>query len=86
MEIKILCQSCGIPLDTEALKGTEKNGSTNKEYCKFCYDKGGFTNPNLSLDELQETVEIQMKKLKLPDDSIQDALNILPNLNRWKAK
>jgi hypothetical protein len=27
-----------------------------------------------------------MKKLKLPDDAIQDALNILPNLNRWKAK
>ncbi|MGO4816881.1 zinc ribbon domain-containing protein [Flavobacterium sp. W22_SRS_FP1] len=85
MEIKILCQSCGIPLDTEALKSTEKNGLKNEEYCKFCYDKGEFTSPNLSLDELKETIEIQMKKLKLPDDAIQDALNILPNLNRWKV-
>ena len=85
MEIKILCQSCGIPLDNETLKGTEKNGLKNEEYCKFCYDQGGYTNPNLTLDELKETVEIQMKKLKLPDDAIEDALNILPNLNRWKA-
>jgi hypothetical protein len=24
MENKIICQSCGMPLDTEAVKGTEK--------------------------------------------------------------
>lgn len=85
MEIKILCQSCGIPLDKETIKGSEKNDLKNEEYCKFCYDQGGYTNPNLTLDELKETVQIQMKKMKLPDHAIDDALNILPNLNRWKV-
>lgn len=85
MEIKILCQSCGIPLDGEALKGTEKNGLKNDEYCKFCYNQGGFTNPHLTLDQIMKTTESQMKKLKLSDDAIQEALNILPTLNRWKG-
>lgn len=85
MEIKPLCQSCGIPLDNDAIKGTEKNGLKNQEYCKFCYDQGGFINPNLTLDEMKERVENQMKKLKLSDEAIQEAMSILPPLNRWKS-
>ncbi len=85
MEIKPLCQSCGIPLDNDTIKGTEKNGLKNQEYCKFCYDQGGFINPNLTLDEMKERVENQMKKLKLSDEAIQEAMSILPPLNRWKS-
>ena len=85
MKIKPLCQSCGIPLDTDAIKGTEKNGLKNQEYCKFCYDQGGFTNPNLTLDEMKKTLENQMRKLKLSDEMIQEAVSILPPLNRWKS-
>lgn len=85
MEIKPLCQSCGIPLDNDAIKGTEKNGLKNQEYCKFCYDQGGFINPNLTIDEMKERVEIQMKKLKLSDEAIQEAISVLPPLNRWKS-
>jgi hypothetical protein len=85
MEIKILCQSCGIPLDNEAIKGVEINGLKSEEFCKFCYHQGAFTNPNLKLSEMQENVETLMKKLDLPDDAIQQTINILPNLNRWKA-
>lgn len=85
MQIKPLCQSCGIPLDNDAIKGTEKNGLKNQEYCKFCYDQGGFINPNLTLDEMKERVENQMKKLKLSDEAIQEAMSILPPLNRWKS-
>jgi hypothetical protein len=85
MEIKPLCQSCGIPLDNDAIKGTEKNGLKNQEYCKFCYDQGGFINPNLTIDEMKERVENQMKKLKLSDEAIQEAISVLPPLNRWKS-
>ncbi len=85
MEIKPLCQSCGIPLDNDAIKGTEKNGLKNQEYCKFCYDQGGFINPNLTIDEMKERVENQMKKLKLSDEVIQEAISVLPPLNRWKS-
>lgn len=85
MEIKPLCQSCGIPLDNDAIKGTEKNGLKNQEYCKFCYDQGGFINPNLTIDEMKERVENQMKKLKLSDEAIQEAISVLLPLNRWKS-
>jgi len=45
MESKILCQSCGMPLDTEEMKGTEKNGLKSNEYCKYCYENGVFKHP-----------------------------------------
>lgn len=85
MEIITLCQSCGIPLDNDAIKGTKKNGLKSEEYCKFCYELGGFTDPNLTLAQIMETSEMQMKKLKLPDAAIQEALDILPTLSRWKG-
>jgi hypothetical protein len=38
MIVATLCQSCGIPLDNQQLKGTEANGFKTDDYCKFCYD------------------------------------------------
>jgi hypothetical protein len=35
--------------------------------------------------DMKETVETQMNKLKLSEKLIQDAVNILPTLNRWKT-
>jgi hypothetical protein len=43
MILPTLCQSCGIPLDTEQLKGTKTWFKTD-EYCKFCYDAGLLSN------------------------------------------
>ena len=80
-----LCQSCGIPLDNQQLKGTEANGLKTDEYCKFCYDAGSFVKPSMTFGDMKETVETQMKKLKLSEKLIQDAVNILPTLNRWKT-
>lgn len=35
MENKI-CQSCAMPLATPDLYSTEKDGSINEDYCKWC--------------------------------------------------
>ena len=40
MEIKF-CQSCGMPLTNEIL-GTNADGSTNEDYCVYCYKDGKF--------------------------------------------
>jgi hypothetical protein len=85
MILPTLCQSCGIPLDTEQLKGTKTNGLKTDEYCKFCYDAGSFVEPTMTFNNMKETVETQMKKLQLSEHLIQDAVNILPTLNRWKT-
>jgi len=84
METK-LCQSCGIPLDNEQLKGTKENGLKSDEYCKYCYDAGSFIDPQMTYNDMKETVENQMKKLKLSESLIQDTVNILPTLKRWKT-
>jgi hypothetical protein len=81
MIVATLCQSCGIPLDNQQLKGTEANGLMTM---KFCYDAGSFVKPSMTFIDMKETVETQMNKLKLSEKLIQDA-NILPTLNRWKT-
>jgi hypothetical protein len=85
MENKIICQSCGMPIDTDSIKGTEKNGSKSNEYCKYCYENGTFKHPNMILEDMQNNVKNQMKKLELHDYAIQKAINLLPTLKRWKS-
>lgn len=82
MENKTICQSCGMPLDTEAVKGTEKNGLKSNEYCKYCYEDGVFKNPKMNLEDMENNVKNQMKRLELHEYAIQKAVNILPALKR----
>lgn len=38
------CQSCGMPMgQTDALYGTEADGSKSGDYCHYCYAEGAFT-------------------------------------------
>ena len=41
MENKI-CQSCGMPITSDEQLGTNKDGSINVDYCKYCYKNGEF--------------------------------------------
>jgi hypothetical protein len=86
MENMKYCQSCGMPLNTNDVKGTEKDGLKTNEYCMYCYENGVFKNPMANLDEMRNTVEIKMTKSKLPHYMIKKAVNILPALKRWNRK
>ena len=37
-----ICESCAMPLTSEDMYSTEKDGSINKDYCKWCYKDGEF--------------------------------------------
>ena len=41
--MQLICQSCGMPIDDEQLKGIKKDSSKSDEYCSYCYQKGEFT-------------------------------------------
>lgn len=84
MDNKVFCQSCSMPLDTEEIKGTEKNNSKSQEYCKYCYENGAFKSPDMTLEQMKEIVKLQMEKQHLPGNLIQLSLSMLPNLKRWK--
>lgn len=47
MKIKVdlygkICQSCGMPIKNNSQLGTNKDGSTSQDYCKYCYIDGKF--------------------------------------------
>lgn len=86
MEINTFCQSCGMPLSTEEVKGSEQNGAKNNEYCMYCYENSDFKNPKMNLDEMRIKVKNKMEKMNHPDYLIQKAVNILPALKRWNNK
>jgi hypothetical protein len=84
MEMTHFCQSCTMPIDNIEDRGTEKDGSKNGLYCKYCYQNGSFINPDMTLDEMKNIVTTQMRKMKLSEDIIQQSLGMLPHLKRWR--
>jgi hypothetical protein len=65
--------------------GTEKDGSKNEMYCKYCYQNGAFTEPDMTLDQMMGITETEMKKQNLPESIIQQSMNMLPRLKRWQS-
>lgn len=81
---KLFCQSCTMPIDNVADRGTEKDGSKSNEYCKYCYQNGALVNPKMTFEEMKSLVITQMKKMNLPPDIIQKSVRNLPYLKRWR--
>jgi hypothetical protein len=86
MELRNFCQSCTMPIDQVDNRGTEKDGSKSDLYCKYCYQKGDFVNPQMTLDQMRNIVSTQMRKLKISDTVIQQSLEMLPHLKRWRKQ
>ena len=84
MNNKMFCQSCSMPIDDPAMRGTEKDGSKSTEYCSYCYQNGVFINPNITLEEMKTIVKTQMEKRKIDNGIIDMALRSLPLLKRWR--
>lgn len=84
MQPRLFCQSCTMPIDDVEDRGTEKDGSKNNDYCKYCYQKGAFTKPDETLEQMQSTITSQMQKMNFPKDILQRSLDMLPHLKRWQ--
>lgn len=85
MTDKKRCQSCGMPID-EGFYGTELDGVTTSElYCKFCYENGAFTQPDLTLEEMiAMSIHNMSEDLKMaPDQAATLARSVIPKLSRW---
>lgn len=81
---ELICQSCTMPIDNMADRGTEMDGSKSTEYCRYCYKGGNMVEPEMTLDQMKELVEKQMRKIKLPEGIIHQSLKALPHLKRWQ--
>jgi hypothetical protein len=75
-----------MPLRGENDLGTNADGSKNKEYCRFCYQEGKFTDEGISLEQKIEKLVGMAKQMRIPEDKAREmAQNILPTLKRWKT-
>lgn len=80
------CQSCGMPLHTKQAgdcRGTEADGSKSEKWCSLCYEKGIFTDPTCSLDNMKQKVDNVLKENGNGRLMRWLAKKQLPHLERW---
>lgn len=83
------CQSCGMPLNTEADFGTNADKSLNDDYCTYCFQEGKFQQ-ECTMDEmiehcLQFVAEFNKdSELKYTKEEARISMNeFFPSLKRW---
>ncbi len=81
-----LCQSCGMPLEKPGDFGTLADGSQSPEYCRFCFQNGEFTVPDLSMEGMiYKCVSIMAGRGIMPESQARAVMNeVIPNLKRWR--
>ena len=42
VRLEKICQSCGMPITSNEMLGTNADGVKNEDYCKYCYECGEF--------------------------------------------
>ena len=84
------CQSCGMPLACDMDCGTNADGSTNFDYCRYCYKDGKFLQ-DISMDEMidhcaqfVDEVNKQMPKPMTKEEYKQMMRGFFPMLKRWR--
>lgn len=85
-----LCQSCGMPMPTDELLGTNADGSLNTDYCTYCFQEGAFSqeltmNEMIEhcvqfIDEFNKDSELTMTR----EEAIAGMKAEFPKLKRWE--
>lgn len=80
-----MCQSCGMPMKIDTDFGTNADGGKNEEYCTYCYQKGTYTNPGISMEQMIDACVGMMVKYGTPEaQARQQMAALIPTLKRWK--
>lgn len=65
--------------------GTNADGTKSMMYCSRCYRNGGFTQPNMTVDEMKELVKGKLKEFGFPGFLAGFFTKNIPKLERWKT-
>ena len=84
------CQSCGMPMPTEDLSGTNADHSKNEDYCTYCFQNGKFTS-DVTMDEMIETCLNYLDEFNKNSETqytVEESRTMMkeffPTLKRWK--
>jgi hypothetical protein len=83
MKIIKHCESCHMPICDPKDFGNEADGSVNSDYCWHCYQNGLFTNPFMTLQDMQNHVRHTLERLHEDERVIHYVIGTLPDLKRW---
>ena len=80
------CQSCDMPLKKdERGGGTNSDGTKSTMYCSHCYQLGRFTQPDISVDQMQALVLGKLKEMGFPGFIASLFTRRIPQLKRWSS-
>lgn len=80
---KLICQCCGMPLDSDEVISRDLDGSFNEDYCKWCYTDSKFTYD--SMEQLLEFLVTHMSNEQFPPEQARTYFNqMLPKLKHWR--
>jgi hypothetical protein len=80
------CQSCGMPLDSNKVLGTNEDGSLNRDYCVYCFENGEFTF-NCTMEEMINSCAEYADHWVPPltrEKAVAEMRQYFPMLKRWK--
>jgi hypothetical protein len=82
-----ICQSCAMPLTEGAHFGTEADGSRSADYCRHCYQRGAFTQPEVGMEDMRDFVIdfIAREGHMTPEEARTTMERVFPTLKRWRA-
>ena len=73
-----------MPIADDKLLGTNKDGSINKDYCKYCYQNGEFID-KVSMNEYIEMCSQYGSQAGMTNEEMKDHCEkLFPTLKRWK--
>ncbi|HBG47228.1 MAG TPA: transcriptional regulator [Deltaproteobacteria bacterium] len=84
-----VCHSCGMLIMKSDEFGCEANPTVmNTSYCRYCYWKGRFTEPDITMEEMIEKLATAMKTSKniTDEEARQMAFGRMQLLKRWKER
>lgn len=80
-----ICQSCAMIMSQNDY-GKNADGTTNEEYCKYCFPNGKFGKDETMEEMIESSIRfwINDTDCKTAEDARRKMLGIFPNLKRWK--
>ena len=75
-----------MPMEKLEDFGTNVGESQNKEYCRYCYQNGKFTEPDITMEQMIEKCVGIMRQMHIPEAQIEQTKTFIPILKRWRAR
>lgn len=79
-----ICQSCGMHIENNNLRGTNVDKTLNEDYCIYCYQNGDFLYDDTMEQKVEKCIEFHINEVTNENAAREKLLNYFPTLKRWK--